>query len=184
MLLIHNAYVISQTICRSMEGLHLSSEEQQLVDSLRAKYSGQSRDVQSAEGSGDQDVVQSGSTGAAPQSVLAAGCCDGGGVAGVTLCPLCQGSGRVTETYHHRVLERACDHCDGAGVMMAADVQRDMGVPAIRQAGASAAATVRDIGSKAKGSMRSDAELRCDIARIDARLDGYREVRCDERRRD
>lgn len=169
----------------------LTPEEQQLVDRLRAKYR-HGCDT-SGEALADQDAAAAARAAAeqAEHAPVQAGrdssvpITHGSGVANVSLCPVCQGGGRVAETYHHRIIEHGCDHCSGEGVLLAgapAPAQGSSGV-----APGSHAAPVRSCGARGVESgsggankpaaARSHEDLRNDVRRIDERMASYSKVR-------
>ncbi|KAI8471334.1 MAG: hypothetical protein J3K34DRAFT_520572 [Monoraphidium minutum] len=179
-----------------METLQLSTEEHRIVEELRAKYSSggaaAARDAVAGRGAGgagaaDQDA--DGATRAARSAAAAAGGADT--AVEVTLCPVCHGSGRVTESYNHRILERACDHCGGQGVLLPAGAAR--GAAPGEAAGGARQAAIRGSGGSSGGGggsdsapcaargaadgARSEVELRRDVARIDERLAAYHKAR-------
>ena len=171
-----------------MDSLNLTPEEQQLVDSLRSKYrrhgsntigGGQGPSGAETQAAASSDTGASGLPSNAPPSASASG-----GTAGVTLCTVCQGTGRVSESYHHRIIERSCSHCCSQGVLLASVPTGTAAVPAgappapVRSSAARTArghASGRD-DTAAVDDVRSQQGLRRGVSMMNDQLIAYRKV--------
>jgi hypothetical protein len=119
-----------------MESEGFTEDEQRLVENLRAKYSSRVDVTKQADqdgGAAQQLQHQAQHQDAPPLGEIAAqqAAAEAGAVASVRLCSLCNGSGRVPETYNHRVLE-VCAWVDAHATRVPACGGRPLPLPWVR----------------------------------------------------